>query len=643
MDTELSITVNETDRYPAFTAATTNTEQIIAEGDGLTAVVAEDPDGQTVTYALKSGTLPPDITLNTNGTFSGTAAYSSAGGPYTVVITATANGLTVDTELSITVNETDRAPAFTAATTNTEQIIAEGDGLTAVVAEDPDGQTVTYALKSGTLPPNITLNTDGTFSGTAAYTSTGSYPVVITATANGLSVDTELSITVNETDRYPAFTAATTNTEQIIAEGDGLTAVVAEDPDGQTVTYALKSGTLPPNITLNTDGTFSGTAAYTSTGSYPVVITATANGLSVDTELSITVNETDRYPAFTAATTNTEQIIAEGDGLTAVVAEDPDGQTVTYALKSGTLPPDITLNTNGTFSGTAAYSSAGGPYTVVITATANGLTVDTELSITVNETDRAPAFTAATTNTEQIIAEGDGLTAVVAEDPDGQTVTYALKSGTLPPDITLNTDGTFSGTAAYTSTGSYPVVITATANGLSVDTELSITVNETDRYPAFTAATTNTEQIIAEGDGLTAVVALDPDGQTVSYALKSGTLPPNITLNTDGTFSGTAAYTSTGSYPVVITATANELSVDTELSITVNETDRAPAFTAATTNTEQIIAEGDGLTAVVALDPDGQTVTYALKSGTLPPNITLNTDGTFSGTAAYTSTGSYRS
>ena len=639
VDTELSITVNETDRYPAFTAATTNTEQIIAEGDGLTAVVAEDPDGQTVTYALKSGTLPPDITLNTNGTFSGTAAYSSAGGPYTVVITATANGLTVDTELSITVNETDRAPAFTAATTNTEQIIAEGDGLTAVVAEDPDGQTVTYALKSGTLPPDITLNTNGTFSGTAAYSSAGGpYTVVITATANGLTVDTELSITVNETDRAPAFTAATTNTEQIIAEGDGLTAVVALDPDGQTVTYALKSGTLPPDITLNTDGTFSGTAAYTSTGSYPVVITATANGLSVDTELSITVNETDRYPAFTAATTNTEQIIAEGDGLTAVVALDPDGQTVSYALKSGTLPPDITLNTDGTFSGTAAYTSTGS-YPVVITATANDLSVDTELSITVNETDRAPAFTAATTNTEQIIAEGDGLTAVVALDPDGQTVSYALKSGTLPPDITLNTDGTFSGTAAYTSTGSYPVVITATANDLSVDTELSITVNETDRAPAFTAATTNTEQIIAEGDGLTAVVALDPDGQTVSYALKSGTLPPDITLNTDGTFSGTAAYTSTGSYPVVITATANDLSVDTELSITVNETDRAPAFTAATTNTEQIIAEGDGLTAVVALDPDGQTVSYALKSGTLPPNITLNTDGTFSGTAAYSSAG----
>ena len=213
---------------------------------------------------------------------------------------------------------------------------------------------------------------------------------MITATANGLTVDTELSITVNETDRAPAFTAATTNTEQIIAEGDGLTAVVALDPDGQTVSYALKSGTLPPNITLNTDGTFSGTAAYTSTGSYPVVITATANELSVDTELSITVNETDRAPAFTAATTNTEQIIAEGDGLTAVVALDPDGQTVTYALKSGTLPPNITLNTDGTFSGTAAYSSAGGPYTVVITATANELSVDTELSITVNETDRAP-------------------------------------------------------------------------------------------------------------------------------------------------------------------------------------------------------------------------------------------------------------
>ena len=93
----------------------------------------------------------------------------------------------------------NRAPAYTAAAVNTAQSIDEGSGLAALAATDPDGDPVAYSLVSGTLPPNITLNQNGSFSGTATYSAAGSYSVNIQVSdGRGGTAITTLIITVRD-------------------------------------------------------------------------------------------------------------------------------------------------------------------------------------------------------------------------------------------------------------------------------------------------------------------------------------------------------------------------------------------------------------------------------------------------------------
>ena len=71
-------------------------------------------------------------------------------------------------------------------------------------------------------------------------------------------------------------------------------------------------------------------------------------------------------------------------GLTTVTATDAEGDAITFAKTAGTLPTGITLNSNGTWSGTANSESSNTTYNFTITATANSKTTSRAYSITVN-------------------------------------------------------------------------------------------------------------------------------------------------------------------------------------------------------------------------------------------------------------------
>jgi hypothetical protein len=77
-----------------------------------------------------------------------------------------------------------------------------------------------------------------------------------------------------------------------------------------------------------------------------------------------------------------------GSNLTTVTTTDADGDAITLSITSGALPTGLTLNDNGTFSGTANAVGSDTTYNFTITATANSKTTDRAYSITVN----APAY-----------------------------------------------------------------------------------------------------------------------------------------------------------------------------------------------------------------------------------------------------------
>ena len=95
----------------------------------------------------------------------------------------------------------------------------------------------------------------------------------------------------------------------------------------------------------------------------------------------------DSAPTFNVASGTLGTLLnanRSASGLTTVTATDADGDTITFAKTAGTLPTGITLNSNGTWSGTANSESSNTTYNFTITATANSKTTSRAYSITVN-------------------------------------------------------------------------------------------------------------------------------------------------------------------------------------------------------------------------------------------------------------------
>ncbi len=156
---------------------------------------------------------------------------------------------------------------------------------------------------------------------------------------------------------------------QTHAEGAAVNlALVATDPDGDTLAYSASG--LPPGLSINPGtGLISGTIAAGAAAGSPYTVVAGVNdgrGGSASRTFSWTVTALPPPNQAPSLTQPANQTHAEGAAVNlALVATDPDGDTLAYSASG--LPPGLSINPGtGLISGTiAAGAAAGSPYTVV--------------------------------------------------------------------------------------------------------------------------------------------------------------------------------------------------------------------------------------------------------------------------------------
>jgi hypothetical protein len=123
-------------------------------------------------------------------------------------------------------------------------------------------------------------------------------------------------------------------------------------------------------------------------------------------------------------------------------------------------------------------------------------------------------------------------------------------TGTLPPGLTLSPGGVLSGTP--TAAGTSVVTVRATNSAGTGDKPFSVAVGAAP--VTGTAPKIQTTTIYEGHTGVAYASALTATGdKPITWALVSGTLPPGLTLNPDGSITGTP--TTAGSYSFVVSAT----------------------------------------------------------------------------------------
>jgi len=307
-----------------------------------------------------------------------------------------------------------------------------------------------------------------------------------------------------------------------------------------------------------------------------------------------------------------------------ISATDADADTITY---SATLPLPIGATLTGQNFRWTPTSTQVGTHNITFIASDSNAVQDSEtVTVTVTSpTNRPPVLAAIGSKS---VSENSLLTFTIsATDPDGDTVTYSATG--LPTGATL-TGRTFSWRPGYTQAGTHNITFIASDGALQDSEVVAVTVSNTNRPPVLAAIGGKS---VSEGSLLSfSVSATDPDiDDTITYS--TGALPSGAAF-AGSTFAWTPGYDQAGSPTVTFTVSDGHTQDSETVTITVNNTNRAPVLDAIANKS---VNENTLLTfGISATDPDGNPLSYSATG--LPSGATFASQ-TFSWTPSSSQAG----
>ncbi|NNF55448.1 MAG: tandem-95 repeat protein, partial [Acidimicrobiales bacterium] len=316
---------------------------------------------------------------------------------------------------------------------------------------------------------------------------------------------------------------------------------------------------------VDASGTLTYTPAANANGSATVTVNVSDDGgtalggvdTSADQTFVITVNAVNDAPSFVK-------------GADETVDEDDPAQTVVGWATAISVGPvnessqsitgfNVSNDNNGLFaaqpavdaSGTLTYTPAGdanGSATVTLSVSDDGGTalggVDTSADqtfvITVNAVNDAPVavadagYSLAEGATLDTSVSGDPL--VVANDTDAEldSLTAVLDVGPVNASaFTLNADGSFTYThdGSETTSDSFTYFANDGTTNSASSVSVSITISPVNDAPQISNQNMAIDENVADGTPVGTVVATDPEGDPISYAIIAGNGGGWFTIN----------------------------------------------------------------------------------------------------------------
>ena len=533
--------------------ATDDTLLVAEDGAADVDVLFNDFDVDGDSFSIDSFTQPSSGTVSDLG--GGVFRYVpeadyNGGDSFTYTICDTSGACDTAT-VFVTVDPVNDPPVAVDDTyAGDEDIPVSGD----VIANDSDIDGDNLSVISTSLAGNgsVAMSSDGTFTYTPDPNFNGidSFTYTISDGAGGMATAT-VTIDLGPVNDLPV---AAPDVLTIPEDTSNSIDVLANDFDVDGDTIGVVSFTQPSNGTVVDLGggvfEYTPNPDYSGPDSFTYSITD-ESGTPVMATVSITVTPVNDPPVALADSAS----VASGAAVSVPVLvndSDVDGDPLFVA--------SFTQGANGTVvdlgGGLLRYTPNAG-FTGVDTFTyeisdGSGGTDTATVTVFVTPVNDPPVYTGAPSNTSQTLTIGGTPVSLEAIDANGDPLVYSMLGGSLPPGVTLNPDGSFSGTAV--ASGEYTVTVEVCDDGVPAlcdTTTLTVVVGlglvnlPPDLAPGFDPKLT-----IGTGGIPDPLPLFDPDGHNVTVTVIRGPLPPGLTLNPDGTFDGVA--TIPGVYSVTI-------------------------------------------------------------------------------------------
>jgi len=475
---------------------------------------------------------------------------------------------------------------------------------TAALTAEGGRAPLAFAITDGSLPSGLSLSAAGALSGTPTLAGTSTFEVTVTD-ADGVTATADLAIAVDAvlepvTDALPPGVVGVAYDQVVTATG-GLRPLTWE-----------RTGSLPPGLEMTPSGDdarISGTP--TTRGTYPFALRVTD---SRDPEQLVTIPLSIRIDPV-PPTITTAALPPANLGTPYARAVEATGGAAPLAWEATGLPAGLSINpTTGAISGTPTEN---GVFAVTVTVTdALDRIDDAVLSLTVN--GDAPSISTASLPPGIV---GTPYSVTLAGSGSATPLVWSAPSG-LPGGLTLSTAGVLSGTP--TSETSTSVLIRLTDNiGLTDEVALDL-----DIFAALAITTPATLPPAGVGSPYAQTLAATGGVAPRTWTLDATSAPFAVSIAADGSLSFTATSAGTFTIDARVVDDAAPPQVATRR-FTVNVAPAPPTITTASLANGEV---GTAYSATLAATDGAPPLVWSVLSGALPDGLTLNADGTVTGT-----------
>ena len=693
---ELALTVtvdNLNDTAPQFELSSDSFD-VVENSTVVTTIVANDVDGDDLTFALVSSADSSWFSLDpSNGVLAfasapdfETPADDDSNNAYQLELSVFDGSYTTSAAVTVMVTDLDEAPSFAAATLN----LSIGENNDSIIytaaASDPEQAALSYSA-SGADAGLFNLNTtSGELSFITApdyeapldQGANNTYQLDITASDGEHEASQSLSITITDVNEAPGF--ATASVDLSTEENDAsfaYTAEAATDPDqNEQLSYQL-SGTDETafsfdantrTLSFATTPDYENPADQDQANDYEVSIIASDGEYQSTQTISISVGDlNDESPLFTSPSSQAVDYttVKIGDVVYTAQATDADsGDQVSYTL-GGADASDFDLDSA---SGALVFNQlpsfeeflASGGVTYQLTITGTDLASNSnDLSLTINlvdDTGNPPEFSQASVsiNVDENTASSVYTAQATDSDP-GDTLTYSIAGidadlFTIDPssgELSFNTAPDYEQPADNGKDNTYELSVAATDGiGKQAQQSLEITVNNlNDNHPQFNLAS-DAFSVAENTTAVTTVAASDADGDDFTFALVN-TADSNLfsldsssgalSFNSAPDFEAPLDAGTDNTYELELSVFDGDYTTTQEITIAVTNIDEAPSFTAASESLSVSENTSGSIHTASATDPEQATLTYSA-SGTDASLFTLDSS---SGELSFTSAPDY--
>lgn len=437
-------------------------------------LLADDIDGDTLTYSVASAPTMGTISINQYGIWTYNSTSHNAGEDNVTIAISDGRGGEVITTLSFTMEALNQVPEAPSESNNTLQDIRVFSGN--VGATDADGDVLTYTVSIAASHGTFSVDENGawSYSVTDGYMGTDSAIVEIDDGNGGIITQT-LNFDVKVS--APTLSDSTSNLLEDTSTNGMLNVI---NPIGGTLTYEILNTSTKGAFSVNETGEWTYTPTANLNGDDSVTVKVTNSyGLSTTTTLNLAIEAVNDAPVVTDITIL--NAVNEDSGTIIITAQQllsnaSDVDNDSLSIKNLTASSGALVdNHNGTWILTPD-ANFNGTITLNYSVTDGQIDTDAHAIQYVTQVNDAP--TVVTNNEHYLLDNIRTVTGTIAaRDIDGDLLSYTVSSQATHGELSVDTHGNWS----YKANGSYngddyAVITIDDGHGGTVTSVLNFTV-----------------------------------------------------------------------------------------------------------------------------------------------------------------------